>query len=162
MLAAVGLIACGVAASGCGYSTSSLMPAGVRTISVPVFDNDTFRRSIEVQLTKAVHSEILTRTSLKLTETHLADSILEGTITRVDQPVAAEDERDRITTQDVFVTVKFTWKDLRTGEVIHAVEGLSTSDSIVVPLGQNLELAIERALGKMAEAIVNEMEFRDW
>ena len=35
------------------------MPEGVRTAAIPVFDNDTFRRTIEVELTQAQFDELL-------------------------------------------------------------------------------------------------------
>jgi hypothetical protein len=147
--------------AGCGYNTGSLMPAGVKTIAVPMFQNETFRRGLEIQLTDAVVQEIATRTELKIAEEALADSVIEGRIVEVDQATAVEDPRDRVTDQQVFVKVAFIWRD-RNGEVIHEVENLTTTDSFVVPLGQNLDRALRRAFDKMAEAIVNEMENRDW
>lgn len=161
-LVALAALALALPLAGCGYSQGSLMPPGIRTVSIPVFSNDTFRRNFEITLTRSLHEEILSRTDLKLAETQYADSILEGTIVEVDQPVLVEDARDDVTEQQVFITVDFVWRDLRTGEVIRAVRGLQADDRFVVPLGQNLDLAFARALDRMAEAIVNEMENRDW
>ena len=39
--------------AGCGYATGSLVPAGYRTISVPVFDNTTRRHDLEFEVTDA-------------------------------------------------------------------------------------------------------------
>lgn len=148
--------------SGCGYKQGSLMPPGIRTISVPMAENETFRRNLEIRLTDATVQEIMSRTELKIAEASVADSELLLTIIDIDQNTTVEDPTDRINEQRVFVTVRLIWRDLRTGEIIREVEGLQTSDSFVVPLGQNLDLAVRRAFDKMAEAIVNEMESQDF
>ncbi len=147
---------------GCGYSTGSLMPANVRTISIPVFGNNTFRRGFEISLTEAVAKELQTRWDIRVTETPYADTLLEVTITDFNQPVLIEDPQDRPTEIGVTVVINMKWKDLRTGETLFEIEGLSASDTFVTPLGQNFDGATREAFSKMAEYIVNQMENRDW
>ena len=52
--------------SGCGYIVGNSFPTDVRTISVPVFTSESFRRDAELLLTEAVHKEIQKRTPFRL------------------------------------------------------------------------------------------------
>ena len=72
---------------GCRYSTSSLLRDDIRTVYIPVFDNSTWRRGLEVDLTRAVVEEIKLHTPLTLAPRDEADSILEGEIIQVEQDV---------------------------------------------------------------------------
>ncbi len=148
--------------AGCGYSAGSMMPDNIRTISVPIFDNVTYRRGFEVSLTEAVTKELQTRWDIKLTESRYADTLLEVTIVEFRQPVLVEDPQDRPTEIGVTLVINLKWSDLRTGETIFEIEGESASDQFVTPLGQNLDSATTAAFGKMAEQIVNLMEDRNW
>jgi outer membrane lipopolysaccharide assembly protein LptE/RlpB len=80
------LIACSlIGFSGCGYHTlgaATHLPAGVRTLSVPVFATRTEANRTEVVMTQAVIRELTTRTRLRVTpaEGGDPDAVLHGTI----------------------------------------------------------------------------------
>jgi hypothetical protein len=149
-------------AAGCSYSAKSLMPQGIRTVAVPVFDNLTFRELLELPLTRAVVQEIQTKTGLQVVEAARADSILEGTIADLEQRVLTEDLTDAVTEFRVTVVVDVIWRDRRTGEVLWSRTGLRESDEFRTPLGENLEVGQERAFDSMARRIVLEMEASTW
>jgi outer membrane lipopolysaccharide assembly protein LptE/RlpB len=72
--------------AGCGYHTvgsAAHLPANVRTLNIPVFQNATQSYHTEVALTQAVVREFSSRTSYRLTTAaHAdADATLAGTIT---------------------------------------------------------------------------------
>jgi outer membrane lipopolysaccharide assembly protein LptE/RlpB len=74
-----------LALSGCGYHTlgaATHLPAGVRTLAVPVFATRTEANHTEVTLTEAVIREFATRTRLRVTPDSGgdADAVLHGTI----------------------------------------------------------------------------------
>lgn len=77
--------------SGC-YSTRTNLPAHVKTIAVPTFENrsynDEYTRKLEVELTEAVRQTFLQNGQLTLVGRDKADLILEGAVMRLDrQPV---------------------------------------------------------------------------
>jgi hypothetical protein len=76
---ALGLVVC--CAAGCGYLLGPSNVQGVRTIHVPIFKSDSFRRNLDYLLTEAVHKEIKLRTGYKLADADSADTVLEGRIT---------------------------------------------------------------------------------
>ena len=51
----------GLAGGGCGYAIGPAFSPGVRTVSVPIFKSQLFRRGIEFQLTEAVQKELKLR-----------------------------------------------------------------------------------------------------
>ncbi len=146
----------------CGYSVRALTPEGVRTVSVGVAKNDTFRRLTELPLTRAVVREIQTKTELQVVERERADSVLEISIARIATPVLTEDRADEVTESSVTVTVNLLWKDRRTGQVLMQKNGITESQDFRPPQGENLETGLERAFDGMARRIVEEMEATDW
>ena len=64
--------------SGCGYTVGNGFSPDIRTVSVPIFENATFRRGIEVQITEAVQKEIQKRTPYRLAKGLDADTRLTG------------------------------------------------------------------------------------
>lgn len=149
-------------ATGCGYSVRALSPAGVRTVAVPVFQNVTYRRLVELPLTRAVVKEIQTKTELVVVEEERADSVLQGTIVDVEQRVVTEDLTDRVTEGRITLVVNMTWRDVRTGEVIMERTGLAESEEFRPVQGENLERAFERGFDSMARRIVEELESTEW
>jgi outer membrane lipopolysaccharide assembly protein LptE/RlpB len=74
-----------LAVSGCGYHTlgaATHLPAGVKTLSVPIFTTRTEAYHTETVMTQAVIREFATRTRLRVTpDTNTdADATLHGTI----------------------------------------------------------------------------------
>ena len=66
--------------SGCGYTTKSLISRKINSIYIPIFENDTFRRGLEFDLTSAVKDEIMSKTKLRILQKDSADTILTGRI----------------------------------------------------------------------------------
>lgn len=146
---------------GCGYTTDSLIRRDIDTISVPVFENRTFRRGLEVQLTQAVIDELNMATHLRVVRSENADSKLVGTITDFKETVLTKTAADQIMSKEVTVYVQFDWIDLRTGRVLTRQRDVRTTKSYVDPAGENLEFASREAFRGMARRIVRLME-REW
>lgn len=146
--------------AGCGYTTSSLHPAGIRTVAIPIFQSSEFRRGLEYELTRELVNLVELRTPYKVTSQERADSLLSGTVLNLQQTVLTEDEDDVTTEAQVTLQVVYEWKDLRTGKVIrsgrpHYAWYYATSE------GQTLRSAQTTAIRKLAEAIVEDME-EEW
>lgn len=104
---------------GCGYSTRSLYPSHIRTVAVPIFENRSFYRGLEFDLTEALIKEIELRTPYKVTLPPQADTILQGTIVRVDQRLLSSTRHGALPQElELEAVVNFHWKDARTGRVL--------------------------------------------
>ena len=150
-----------VGVGGCGYSHESLLPANVRSVYVPIFDNRTFRRGLEFDLTEAVKNEILLKTDLTIAPKHKADTILIGEIVDFREHVLVENENDEPTETQVEIIVDLIWKDRRTGRVLRNVKGLRETAEFIVARRETLGTATDESFRYVAERIVEALE-EDW
>lgn len=152
---------CIISTVSCGYSSKSLLRSNVRSIYVPIFDNNTFRRGYEFDLTKAVRDQILLRTRLNMVDKDEADSILIGKITGVDENVLIEDRKDNIVESRVSVTIDIRWVDRRTGRTIVERRNIKRPTEFIVLRNETLTSSSNEAFVKVAQSIVDAME-EDW
>lgn len=160
------LAAVSLTASGCGYVVGSPYRQDVRTVHVPTFTNQTFRRGFETRLTEAVQKQITTRTPFRLAKSPGADTRLTGKIVSIDKRPANQNKYDDPRELELSITVEVVWEDLRTGEVIaqrsvplnaqmaHAV----VNTSFAPEPGQSLATATQDAVDQLARQIVGLME----
>lgn len=147
------LIATCLAAGGCGYSTGSVYETGVRSVYVEFFDNRTFRRGLEVDLTEAIVSQIKMRTPLIIAPRSEADSILSGELLDFEEKTLIEDKDDRLLLEDVTATVRFRWYDRLTKADI--VPPGTVAERARVSLDERLT---DLPLRELAERIVDQMQ----
>ena len=160
--AALALALCACALStGCGYSTKPLIREDIKTIYVPVFDNQTFRRFHEATLTQAVVDEIKQKTHLRIVPREVADSVLIGEITDIRPTVLVEDAENEPLLTQLVVYGNFQWIDQRNGRVIAKGENLSASAIRRISRGEPENEALARAFRELARRIVQHME-KDW
>ena len=151
---------CGLMLAGCGYTSKSVWRQDVKTVAVPIFDSISLRRGLEFDLTRAVATELMRRTGYTPASNRDADTILLGTITDYRTPVIVEDSRDHPYEYTIAVTMKLTWQDQRTGNVLFEDEVSETAD-VVVQAGGDVSSARDRAMAKLAQTVVNRL-LRDW
>ncbi|HUQ70106.1 MAG TPA: LptE family protein [Planctomycetaceae bacterium] len=152
--------------SGCGYMVGNAYGPEVRTIEVPIFKNDSFRRGIEYQLTEAVQKEIQTRTPFRLAKGPGADTRLTGQIVDIRKDVLGETQNDDPRELQMSVFVRVTWEDLRTGQLLASQEVPLDPQSIPLvgqaefapEVGQSLATATQDATDRLARQIVNMLE----
>ena len=142
---------------GCGYSTRSLYDPDIRSVAVNVFTNDTFRRDLELSLTRKVAEQVRLRTPWRIASQNAADAVLTGRIISVHEAVLSETTRDLTNESSVVVTVEALLTDTRTGEVIKRVRRTS-SETFLIPRGENVSTALDRSLSNLAEDIVQGLE----
>ncbi|KPJ59245.1 MAG: hypothetical protein AMS15_07125 [Planctomycetes bacterium DG_23] len=144
--------------AGCGYSNIALIPTDINTVAVGIFQNDTFYRGLEFELTRALVQEIERRTHLKVVERERADTLLTGTITEVYERVLVEDQADQPTEKQITIVINFRWEDLRSGEVIVSRNNFRQTAEYIIPAGETLITARSEAFADVAERIVEQME----
>jgi hypothetical protein len=142
--------------AGCGYRAGFTMPDGMDTIHVNVFENRTFYRGLDFELTELVKTEILVRTDLVVVRQSTADIVLACVLERVDKSVLQEDENDLPQEVELKVVISASATN-RSGETLFSQKGLSKSVRYVVALGETEGIARSRALREVAEELVYRM-----
>ena len=153
--------------SGCGYNVGSTFPMEVRTVAVPTFKNETFRRGIELQLTEAVQNEIKLRTHFVLAKEGNADTKLTGRIVEERKRVLGETVQDDPRELQFSLSIKITWEDLRTGRLLREENIEIDPDQIPLighsefapEVGQSRATAEYDVVKRLAQQIVDKMEF---
>ncbi len=147
--------------TGCGYTSRSLLDQNVRSVYIKIFDNETFRRDLEFDLTKAIKEEILLRTKLRIVDKKHADSILFGVIKAISESVLIESPDAVVIESSVSVTVHFSWVVQRTGRpIIDKNEG-SASATFIARRNEDVRTGEIQAFVDVARKIINLME-RTW
>ncbi len=146
--------------TGCGYKMGDIISQ--QTIAVPVFHNETLYRGYEFLLSKAVVSEILTNTQLKVVSVDRADSILTGKITKIEQNTVTKDENRLATELDITVYLEIEWKERETGKEILPKTPIAETVEVIAGRGQSLEAAITEALKRLARFVIYTMEHPYW
>ncbi|GIW78373.1 MAG: hypothetical protein KatS3mg105_0180 [Gemmatales bacterium] len=104
-----------------GYSTAPLYDTDIRTVYVPIFENRTFRKRLEFDLTRAVVEQIQQKTPYKVvSDPALADTELRGTIVAVSKNVVNVNQLNEVRQADTVLSVEVVWRDLRTGKILSA------------------------------------------
>jgi len=145
----------------CGYTSPSLIDQNVQSVYVPIFDNDTFRRDLEYDLTKAIKEEILFGTQLKIVDEKHADTILTGILKDVQENVLIENP-DAVTVESrVNVFVQFSWLDQRTGRILIDKQNVAASAEFIATRNEDIRTGEIEAFVNTARKIINLME-RKW
>ncbi len=144
--------------SGCGYSTKSLFDRNISSIYIPIFDNTTFRRDLEFDLTKAVKDEIMNRTSLRIVQKESADTILHGSIVDVKENVVTQNNVDDIVESRFTIYVDIKLVDRRTERTLYEESNLYNTAEFIVNRGENINSVAKENIAILAETIVNHLE----
>ena len=125
-----------------------------------MFDNQTFRRGIEYELSDALSKRIETETPYKIvTNRNRADTIISGQIVSIGE-TALSIERDtgRILEKEVELQAVVNWKNLNTGELLINNQTVSSSASYSEYQMQDFKYGSSLAANKLARNIVELME----
>lgn len=145
-----------------GYKWQSLYRQDVSTVAVPIFQNKTFFRGLEFQLTTAVDQQIEMRTPYKVVDRSVADTVLEGEITDVrTNPTTYSPNTVTPQEQLLTITVNFTWKEIRTGKVLCQRKAFNQVAAYYPLLAEDNEVGANDATERLALGIVRELE-ADW
>jgi len=151
---------------GCGYTLGTPVVQGVRTVHVPVFKSDSFRRNLDYLLTEAVQKEIRTRGGYRLDEAETADTILRGRIVEIRKTPLIENRFDDPRELQLMVGAEVTWVDRRTGQVLQQqtfpigqeLSQQASSVSFAPEVGHSLATAQQESATRLATRIVDLLE----
>ena len=145
-----------------GYKWHSLYREDIHTVAVPTFTTKDFRRGYEFRLTEAVVKNIEPTTPYKVVTRERADTILEGEVLSIRSNTVTNDIRTSLPLERLMtVTVRFTWKDLRTGRILVERHNFDQTATFFPTLAEGEFAGSQQALERLALAIVQEMQ-ADW
>ena len=169
VLRALPVLAVGVGAASCGYALSgrgSFLPAYIKTLGIPMFENHTPFQLVEQLFTQKVRAEFQSsRRYTVVPSEDGVDGIVRGTIQNIGlQPIGLNDQqlasRFRIT-----VVMKTSFEDVKAQKTLWENPALSFSDEYEAATptgGQNLsafieddKVAMDRMAGDFARALVS-------
>lgn len=137
----------------CGYRIGMSKPSGMQSIALRTFENETFRRGLDLQLTELIGEEIISRSSLRLAEESQADCLLKGKILSVQDLVLLNGPFAEVREGAVRVAIEVDLFDRRLGKNRSHWRFEEQAEF----LNDNLETradAISKALLRLSEKIV--------
>ena len=164
--------------SGCGiYSFSGSIPPHIKSISIPLFVNETAEFGIAEAVTDEVTNVFLEENILKIT--NQGDSILRGSIKKVEDKPYTYSEMEEVLEYRYSVGISVEWFDVREEKVLItksytnwgaysltadvASDGIDNDGDGKVDSddpdesGDARELAMKAAVTKISESIINDI-----
>ena len=154
--------------SGCGYALAgrgSFLPAYIKVVGVPAFDNRTSISNIDRVLTDRVRTEFGSRGRYRVQpDTNNVDAILTGTITNIGLTNTAYTAGSQAARVFLTVTASFEFRDVRDNKVLwsspslafreeYAPTSATTGTDVSAFFGANAN-AMERLAQNFARSVV--------
>jgi hypothetical protein len=153
--------------SGCGksrggYSNQWLYPTNIESVYVEMFENESFRRGLEYELTDAVAKRIEAETPYKIvSDRDLADSIISGKIVSInDKILSMERQTGRPLEEQASIVAVVNWKNLKNGQLIVENARVTEAMSFSEWLNQGFDYGSTVAANRLAERIVEKMQVK--
>jgi len=152
--------------SGCGYHVGAPYNPEIRSVHVPIFTSDLFRRDINIELTEAVQKEIRARTPFQLSSADRADTRLIGHVVEVNKSVLGETSFDDPRQLQLGIGVEVLWEETSGGQLLARqtlpidpqTRQLLTQANFAPEIGQSYATAKHEAISRLARRIVDMME----
>lgn len=165
-LKTLGVVAASGFLAGCGYKIGGPYDPTIRTVYVPMFSSELFRRDIHIELTEAVQKEIRLRTPFLITSEDRADTRLTGRLVDFRKNVLNESRYDDPRQLELSLGIEVLWEDLRGGQLLGRnrvaidpqAHQLLTQSSFSPEVGQSFATAKHEAITRLARKIVDMME----
>lgn len=160
----LGLIAAAVLTSfyqGCGYSIRPPYNQEIRTVYVPIFRSQVYRRDLNLMLTETIAKEIEKRTPYKVVgKPEGADSSLIGEIIFADKNLLVENPQNLPRELSADMSVKVRWTDNRTVGDPREVGTVTLRETVTFTpeFGDTSMMAYQKVCQKIAEQIASMME----
>jgi hypothetical protein len=108
---AAALLVAALAAPGCAYTVSGVLPGHLKTLAIPVFGNNTVEFRLADDVTQAVTEAFLVNGRLRIARERDADSVLRGTIVTYRNQVYGFTAQERATQYEVVLIVQIAFRD---------------------------------------------------
>jgi len=143
-----------------GYSNESLFPEDISSVCVEMFENQSFWRDVEYELTDALAKRIEAQSPYKIiSSTDRADTVISGQIVSIDEAaLSTERQTGRALEKQVELTAVVNWKNLKTGQLLIENQSVSASASYSQWQNQGFRYGASLVANKLAVKIVELME----
>lgn len=159
--------------SGCAsyqIGQQALYRPDIRTVHVPIFESDSFRRNLGERLSEAVAMQIAMRTPYRLADAATADSILRGRIVTETKRMIAEDQFDQPRVLETDLVCQIDWIGPQGELLAHNLSVplddyllvVGQSEQLIPEGGQSISTTHQEAIERLAEQIVGQMEIAPW
>ncbi len=140
----------------CGpYSFSGTSSPHIKSVAIPIFQDQTSEFGIKEKLTDVLIQEFTKDNTLRVTDRRSADSLLEGTIIRVDDRAGAFTSDERVQDIKIFITVHVKYQDLQKRKVIWEEEITQWGTFNPDEGPQSRDAGIAEAIAKISGEILN-------
>lgn len=157
----VPIVLLGFGVGACGYTTSTaLLPAHLKTIAIPVFENATTEYTLEQEITQAVVERFVRDNHLKVVGEKAANAVIRGRVTGYRNSVFGFSEANRAQEYRVTITCSVLFKDLvKNREVWNETSLVKTANYYVVDVpGQRARTELDgrqEAISKIADEVLS-------
>lgn len=147
-------------AGSCGYTASpALLPAHLKTVAIPVFENSTTEYTLEQDVTNAVIERFVKDNHLRVVDERSANAVVRGKLTGYKNAVFGFSAANRAQEYRVTLTCSVVFKDLVKNREIWNESGLiKTANYFVVDVpGQPARTELDgrkEAITKIADEIL--------
>jgi outer membrane lipopolysaccharide assembly protein LptE/RlpB len=154
------LTAAGLWLSSCGYTTSpALLPAHLKAVAVPVFENGTTEYTLEQDITTAIVQRFVRDNHLRVVDEKSANCVVRGKVTQYKNAVFGFSNSTQAQEYRVTIAVQVTFKDLVKNREIWSDEIIRTANYYVqdVP-GQPARTELDgrkEAVDKIADEVLS-------
>jgi lipopolysaccharide assembly LptE-like protein len=133
---AAALAAAVIAAGGCAYTVSSVLPAHLKTLAVPVFENKTVEFRLAEDVTDAITNAFIADRRLRIGRERDADAVLRGTVIAYKNQVYGYTAQERATQYEVVLVVQLTFRDQVKNRILWKEDQLVVRTTYnVIPVG---------------------------
>jgi hypothetical protein len=153
---------CGCAEMG-GYSNESIFPKDVSSVCLEMFDNQSFRRGVEYDLSDALAKRIEAATPYKIiSNKDRADTVISGQIVQIGELVlSVERETGLPLEREILLKAVVNWKNLKTGRLLIDNKSVTAEATYSAFQNQDFKYASALAANNLARKIVELMEI-EW
>ncbi|MCD4830545.1 MAG: hypothetical protein K8R02_01910 [Anaerohalosphaeraceae bacterium] len=160
-IAIMAVSAAAMVMAGCsGYSDEHLYSKSVKSVYVEMFDNATFRRDLEYDLSNSLAKQIEAETPYKIvSDRSKADTVISGEITSiVNSSITVDIWSGRNLENQAEITASFSWKNLKTGDYLIENKAVTAAATYSEVQKQSFSYAANIAANRLAMAIVEKMQ----
>jgi outer membrane lipopolysaccharide assembly protein LptE/RlpB len=147
---ALAALALAILVGGCGYSVHGTLPADIKTIAVPIFQNLTREPAVEGLITRAVVEAFSTNGRLKVVPASEADAVLDGEVTGYNVFSIAFDQNANVRQYRLIVSVNLQLRDRRKNEVLFKQSGVREQVDFRVQNAVSQTISLEETALKAA------------
>jgi hypothetical protein len=149
------VLACAIVLNGCYSFTGSSVPAHIKSIAIPLFDDQSGfgEAGVRDRLSQKLIQEFTSDNNLEIRDKTNADSIIEGAITAIRDEPAVITSKEQTTSRRITITVHAVYTDFKLRKKVWERDFSQMGE---YNAGEVRTTAIDLALTKISEDILIE------